>query len=193
MINKKLFSIVVLLSAVLLFFGCAKIKDVGVKSYNNNFINELNENTKSVKLYRDFTTIAIAKATHFNKQLMAKYVHYTQKIDALNNKQNKLLKDAENYNLYWVALYTSNYDINNLSYKKSFWNVYLSCRGNVYDPISIKKVHAGYLKTQWLYMIKGSRWSKQYEIRFRKENCKNEPSHLVIASSLGVIDFNFEN
>ena len=191
MINKKLFRVAVLLSALFLFFGCAKIKNVGVKSYNNNFTNELNENTKSVKLYRDFTTIAIAKATHFNKQLMRKYVNYTQKIDT--NEQNKLLKDSESYNLYWVALYTSNYDINNLSYKKSFWNVYLSCRGNVYNPISIKKVHTGYLRTQWLYIIKGNNWFKQYEIRFRKEDCKNEPSHLVIASSLGVIDFSFEN
>ncbi len=194
MMNKKLFTGAVLLLVMFLCFGCSKFRDVGVRSYDNNFTNELNENTKNVKLYRDFTTVAIAKATHFNKELMGKYISYTQKANHIDgNKQNKLLKDAENYNLYWVALYTSNHNINNLSYKKSFWNVYLSCNRSTYKPISIKKIHMGYLKTQWLYMIKSSNWFSQYEIKFKKEDCKNKPSHLVIASSLGIIDFGFRN
>ncbi len=188
---KKVISLII----VLLFVSsCSQLKQLGFRSYQNTFTRNLEAHTVSKTLYRDFTTIAIAKATHFNKQLMRQYIEYTQGINV--NKTNdkrylQTLKDCDKYDVFWLAFYTDDDDINNLSSADSFWNIYLIRDGKVIEPASIKEVGLNDFKKQWLYLIKFNRWARQYVIKFKKADLKDGRVTLVIASYLGEIDMTF--
>ncbi len=187
--------IVYILSIIFILTGCSSLKNVGFRSYNNSFTKDLNRHTKSVTLYRDFTTVAIAQATHFNKSLMEKYIKYTQKIDVQKSKKyKKLLKEFDKYDIYWLAFYTPDDDINNLSSKNSFWNVYLSKGSNIINAAHIKEVGINGMTKQWLYFVKANRWARQYIIKFKKQdNIKSKKSCLVLSSFLGTIEIKFNN
>jgi hypothetical protein len=174
--------------------GCAHLKELGFRSYQNNFTNDLNRHTKSVTLYRDFTTIAIAQATHFNKRLMEEYITYTQRMDAVKAKKyHKLLSEFDQYDIYWLALYTPDDDINNLSSKDSFWNIYLSRNSATCSAVSIKEVGVNDMTKQWLYFVKANKWARQYIIKFKKDSKPSKNSRLVLSSFLGTIEILFNN
>ncbi len=184
---------------ILLITSCSKlqkqIQGVGFRIYSNRFTQELSGATESRYLYRGFETVALAKATRFSVRLMEDYVKYTQRIISVNfapKKGKELINEAKKYELYWLAFYTPDMLINNLSSDRSFWTVYLSCGGHVYFPYGIKTVRSASFASQWLYMIHAARWSEQYSIRFKKGVCKNRVAHLIITSYLGTIEFSFK-
>ncbi len=188
---KKMISVVVLL---LLLSGCSQIRNLGFKSYRNTFTNNIKKNTTSMTLYKDFTTIATVKATHFNKKLMEQYIKYTQGINVANDKNKKykkILNEFNHYDIYWVAFYTDNDDINNLANKDSFWSIYLSCNGKTYFPKDISSMRITLFTSQWLYIIHATNWFRQYSLKFKKGVCKQGTIHLVITSYLGNINLTF--
>ncbi len=184
----------ILLMVVVFISSCAQLKSVGFKSYQNEFTRDLDRNTKKVTLYRDFTTVAIAQATHFNKKLMEKYIKYTQRVDAKKVvKYQKLLSDFDKYDIYWLAFYTPDDDINNLSSRNSFWNVYLSKNGTTLNATLIKEIGVNDMTKQWLYFVKANSWARQYVIKFKKSGPHSTKSTLVLSSFLGTIAIKFKN
>ncbi len=191
---KPLFRVVVALVAVAFVASCAQLKRVGFRSYQNSFTRSLKAHTRSKTLYRDFTTIAIAKATHFDKRLMRSYIEYTQGIDVSKTTDKRYidtLKQCDRYEVFWLAFYTDDDDINNLASKDSFWNVYLESDGRVIEPASIREVGINDFRKQWLYLIKFNRWAREYVILFKKDSALRTPLRLVITSYLGEIDMQF--
>lgn len=190
---KKIVSFGILL---LFLTGCSMLHNLGFRSYNNNFTENLKGHTRSFTLYRDFATIAMTKATHFNKNLMEQYIEYTQNITLSKNKDKKYtqaLNDFDGYDIFWVAFYTDDDDINNLANKDSFWNIYLVRDGKTMAPASIKEVDLNSFKKQWLYLVKSHGWSREYIIKFKKPKKTIGRENLVISSYLGTINFNFDN
>ncbi len=186
--------IVSFLLLALIVTSCSKLKQLGFRSYENPFTLNLKAHTVSKTLYRDFSTIAIAKATHFNKELMKEYIEYTQgiKINKTGDRRYlETLKDCDKYDVFWLAFYTDDDDINNLSSMDSFWNVYIVRNGKILEPVSIKEVGLNDFKKQWLYLVKFHRWARQYVIKFKKPEKPEEKVTLVIASYLGEMDMTF--
>lgn len=176
--------------------GCSQLRNLGFKSYDNGFVNNLKKHTAEVTLYRDFTTIAIAKVTHFDKNLMKQYIEYVQKIDLDKNRDKryvKMINEFDEYDIYWVAFYTEDDDINNLSDKDSFWNVYLLENSRTLSPVSVKEVELNNFKKQWMYLTNSNRWSRQYVVKFKKAPNKILHRSLVVSSFLGTMNFKFDN
>ncbi len=187
---KKTVSVLVLL---IFLSGCSQLKNLGFKNYANNFTMNLKNNTAGMVLYRDFTTIAIAKATHFNKQLMEQYIKYTQNVNPAESKKYKdMIKEFDKYDIYWLAFYTPDDDINNLASTNSFWNVYLSKGSTTLNAAYIKEIGINDMTKQWLYLLKFNRWARQYVIKFKKTNLKGKPT-LILSSFLGTIEIKFNN
>ncbi len=186
---------IVSFSILILFLtSCSMLHSLGFRNYENSFTENLKSHTKSFTLYRDFTTIASAKATHFNKKLMRQYIEYTRNINiAKNKKHEKELNEFNKYDIFWVAFYTDDDDINNLSDKDSFWNVYLVRDGKIVTPADIKEVDLNSFKKQWLYLVKSARWSREYIVKFKKAKNEKVEENLVISSYLGTIELRFSN
>ncbi len=190
---KKVFGVAVLM---MFLASCSMLHSLGFRSYKNSFTENLAKHTKKTVLYRDFTTIAIVKVTHFNKNLMEQYIEYTQNAGSVEKKYkkySKVLKEYDKYDIFWVAFYTDDDDINNLADKNSFWNIYLVRNSHTFMPVSIKEVDLSSFKKQWLYLIKAHRWAREYIIKFKKSDVPAKQESLVIASYLGTMDFKFDN
>ncbi len=190
---KKLISLLVIF---VFLAGCSQLRSLGFRSYNNGFVNNLKQHTTGVTLYRDFTTIAIAKATHFNKNLMKQYIEYVQKRSLDKSRDKKYIEtvnECDKYDVYWVAFYTADDDINNLSDKDSFWNIYLLENSHTLNPVSITEVELSNFKRQWMYLTNSNRWSRQYVVEFKKTPEKVSHRSLVVSSFLGTMRFKFDN
>ncbi len=190
---KKTISLVAILVAVLLFSGCSALTNLGFRSYDDNFMESLKGHTKSATLYRDFTTVAEAKATHFSGSLMKQYVEYTQgvKFDKIKEKKYiSAVSESKNYDIYYISFYTPDDDINNLESPNSFWNVYVSKNGEILKPVSIKGVNDDSISSQWRYLVKKNRWAREYVIKFKKTDGNKE--YLIISSFLGSLTLKFD-
>jgi len=178
---------------VLGLVSCSSIKQslyrLGFKSYKNLYTEDLSKNTKSYILYRDFTTVAQVKVTHFNKSLFKEYIRGILKGDPKEKKYKPFLAQFGKNDIYYVAFYTPDMGINNLESKDSFWNVYLSGCGKIVRPDSIEFVDKNDWRASWLYSVGGDRWYKEYIVKFDKINCVKK--NLVISSFLGTISLQF--
>ncbi len=181
---------------LVLVFGlvsCSSIKQslyrLGFRSYKNLYTEDLSKNTKSYTLYRDFSTVAKVKVTHFNKTLFKEYIRGILKSDPSEEKYKPFLDQFNRNDIYYVAFYTPDMTINNLESKDSFWNIYLSGCGKIVRPESIKFVDKNDWRASWLYSVGGDRWYKEYIVKFPKVTC--EYKTFVISSFLGTISLNF--
>ncbi len=177
-------------------FGCAYMQDVGVRSYSSEFTRMLSSHTQSFKLYRDFETVAICKATYFDKKLAMSFIDSYSKQAHLPDAEKEKLKEewknrTKNFDEFWIAFYTGDEDINNLSSLHPFWNVHAIYGKAVEKPLEIKEIERGRMRNQWMYLIDANRWSRNYIIRFRKIPHTGKVN-LIIASMLGTINMEFD-
>ncbi len=183
---------------LVLVFGlvsCTAVKQslyrLGFRSYKSLYTEDLAKNTKSYILYRDFSTVAQIKVTHFNKTLFEEYIKGIIKGDPRAQKYKPFLKQFNKYDIYYVAFYTPDMTINNLESNNSFWNVYLSSCGKIFRPESIKLIDKGDWRAGWLYSVGGDRWYREYIVKFnRDDGCQSKT--FVVSSFLGTISLQFD-
>lgn len=173
--------------------SCSSMKQslyrLGFRSYKNLYTEDLSKNTKSYTLYRDFSTVAKVKVTHFNKTLFKEYIRGILNDDPNEEKYKPFLDQFNRNDIYYVAFYTPDMTINNLESKDSFWNIYLSNCGKIVRPKSIKFIDKDDWRSSWLYSVGGDRWYKEYIVKFPKSKCKE--GNFVISSFLGTISLRF--
>jgi hypothetical protein len=172
------------------------MQDVGVRSYSSEFTRMLSSHTRSFKLYRDFETVAICKATYFDTKLAMTFVDYYSSQTQLSESERKRLKEewknrTENFDEFWMAFYTGDEDINDLASLHPFWNVHAIYGKTVEKPLEIEEVERGGMENQWMYLIDANRWSRNYIVRFRKMPHTGKVN-LIIASMLGTISMEFD-
>jgi len=180
---------------LLIVSGCTYMQDVGVRSYSSEFTEMLHSHTRSFKLYRDFETVALCKATYFDRKLAMSFVDSYSKQAHLPDAEKEKLKEewknrTENFDEFWVAFYTGDEDINNLASSHPFWNVHAIYGKMIEKPLEIEEIEINRMTNQWMYLIDANRWSKNYIIRFRKIPHTGKVT-LVIASMLGTINMEF--
>ncbi len=174
--------------------SCSSVKEslyrLGFRSYENVYTKDLKAHTKSYTLYRDFTTVAKVKVTHFNRQLFYEFIKGIINDNPDSNKYKMYLDEFNKYDIYYIAMYTPDMTINNLEEKNSFWNVYLSACGKILRPESVDFIDKSDWRAGWLFNVGGSRWYREYIVKFPKDNCANKV--LVISSFLGSIPLRFK-
>ncbi len=174
--------------------SCSSIKQslyrLGFRSYKSVYINDLKMNTKSYTLYRDFSTVAKVKVTHFNKELFKEYIRGILKGSPNTEKYRPFLEQFKKSDIYYVAFYTPDLTLNNLELPRSFWSVYLSGCGKIIRPSSIKLIDKDDWRSGWLYSVGGDRWFREYIVDFPKVSCIH--STFVISSFLGTIALHFK-
>ncbi|WP_022670922.1 hypothetical protein [Hippea alviniae] len=186
--------IVVLLMGFLFLYGCTSVnrslERLGFTHYQDRYMQDLEKHTRSYTLYRDFSTIAKIAATRFDKKLMSEYIDVMSHLKGKSpSRYSDIYRELENYDVYYVAFYTPDMDLNNLEDKNSFWLVYLSACGNILKPVSIDYIEKSDWRASWLYSIGNDRWYREYIVKFNKNNCKNPI--LVVSSYLGTISLKF--
>ena len=174
--------------------SCSSLKEslyrLGFRSYKNVYMSDLKNNTKSYTLYRDFSTVAKVKVTHFNKELFKEYIKGILKGNPNTDKYKPYLEEFKKSDIYYVAFYTPDLTLNNLELPRSFWNVYVSGCGKIIRPSSIKFIDKDDWRSGWLYSVGGDRWFREYIVEFPKNSCAN--STFVISSFLGTIALHFK-
>ncbi|WP_025270628.1 hypothetical protein [Hippea sp. KM1] len=183
---RKLFLFVFL---VVVLSSCSLLKGIGFRSYENDYTKLLKKKTRDFVLYRDFSTIARLKVTHFDKTLFTYYI----KAISYNPSDERFLpylNEFNQYDIYYVAFYTPDLDINNLADKDSFWNVYLSACGDVLRPVSISSIDSNDWRSNWLTSVNMERWAKEYVIKFKRVSCNRKV--LAFSSFLGTASVIFE-
>ncbi len=196
--NKKISrnaKICILCFFLLIMSSCTFMRDVGVRSYSSDFTRLLSSHTRSFKLYRDFETVAICKATYFDTKLAMAFVDYYSNQTQLSESEKKRLKEewknrTENFDEFWIAFYTGDEDINDLASLHPFWNVHAIYGKMTEKPLEIKEIERDRMRNQWMYLIDANRWSRNYIIRFRKMPRRGKVN-LIIASMLGTINMEF--
>ncbi len=183
------------LPILLLFIAsCSQFRQIGFRSYETQFSQQLDKQTQEKKLYRDFETVAIAKVTYFNAPLAISYYDYLKQHNSISKSNQKIyesfVSECENKTVFWVNLYSSDYESSNISSKNSFWNVYLSCNGKNLQPVKIEKLSKDNPLNAWLYLKPKNYWSENYIIEFDK-SCPNGALDFNMASIVGSLDFKF--
>ncbi|WP_035589465.1 hypothetical protein [Hippea jasoniae] len=189
---KKKISFLIFFLVVFAVSGCAlqqKLASLGFRSYKSIYLEHLQAHTQSKTLYRDFSTIAKATVTHFNKKLFEEYLKSLSKENLFVKKFRQYIDEFDKYDIYYLAFYTPDLNLNNLDKKNSFWIVYISECGNIQRPESIELIDKNDFRSSWLYSLKDERWSKQYIVKFKKNNCRKK--EFVISSFLGSLVFKF--
>ena len=186
--------LLILIIGILFLYGCTSVnrslERLGFTHYQDKYTQDLKKHTKSYTLYRDFSTIAKVTATRFDKKLMDEYIDVMSHLKGKTpERYNEIYKELKNYDVYYVAFYTPDMDLNNLEDKNSFWIVYLSACGKILKPVSIDYVEKSDWRATWLYSIGDDRWYREYVIKFEKSDCKNPI--LVFSSYLGVVSMKF--
>ena len=174
--------------------SCSSVKEslyrLGFRSYKNVYMNDLKENTKNYTLYRDFSTVAKVKVTHFNKKLFEEYIKGILKGNPNTVKYKPFFEQFKKNDIYYVAFYTPDLTLNNLELERSFWSVYLSGCGRIIRPKSIKFIDKDDWRSGWLYSVDGNRWFREYIVEFPKGSCAHNT--FVISSFLGTIALRFK-
>ncbi|AHF97663.1 hypothetical protein DESACE_00395 [Desulfurella acetivorans A63] len=174
--------------------SCTQMQQVGFRSYETEFSKNLDKQTQEKKLYRDFETIAIAKVTYFNSALANQYYNYLKQHNAISSSNEKLyesfVNECSKNKVFWVNLYSSDYESSNISSKNSFWNIYLDCNGEKIQPLKIEKVSKDSPLNVWLYLKPKNYWSNNYIVEFNK-SCLNNSIDFNMASIVGSLDFKF--
>ena len=174
--------------------SCSQIRQslyrLGFRSYKTIYTEDLKAHTKSYTLYRDFSTVAKVKVTHFNRKLFYEYIRGIVNDDPESKKYKRYLDEFKGYDIYYVAMYTPDMTINNLEEKNSFWNVYLSACGRILRPEKIEFVDKSDWRAAWLFNVGGSRWYREYIVKFDKDNCTDKI--FTISSFLGSIPLRFK-
>ncbi|HEX13473.1 MAG: hypothetical protein ACPLW6_04350 [Desulfurella sp.] len=174
--------------------SCTQMQQVGFRSYETEFSKNLDKQTQEKKLYRDFETIAIAKVTYFNSALANQYYNYLKQHNAISSSNEKLyesfVNECSKNTVFWVNLYSSDYESSNISSKNSFWNIYLDCNGEKIQPLKIEKVSKDSPLNVWLYLKPKNYWSNNYIVEFNK-SCLNNSIDFNMASIVGSLDFKF--
>lgn len=189
--KNKIFGLFIIL---VFLASCTQLKEVGFRSYETQFTKQLDKQTIEKKLYRDFETIAIAKVTYFDSNLANQYLVYLKEKNAISHSSKKLyenfLNDSYKNTVFWVNLYSSDFESSNISSKNSFWNVYLDCNGKKIQPIKIEKVPKDSPLNAWLYLKPRNYWSNNYIIEFDR-SCKSSTIDFNMASIVGSLNFKF--
>jgi len=180
----------------IIFFAtaCTQLQQIGFRSYETTFSQNLDNHTIEKKLYRDFETVAIAKVTYFDSNLANQYYDYLAQNNAISNTNKKIYESFKNDSkqkfVFWINLYSSNFEPSNISDKNSFWNIYLECDGKQIQPSKIVKVPEDSPLNAWLYLKPRNYWSQNYIVEFDK-NCKSNIFDLKMSSIVGSLSFNF--
>ncbi|WP_041323914.1 hypothetical protein [Hippea maritima] len=178
------------LALVFVLSSCSMLEKVGFTTYKTEYTQLLKRRTKSYTLYRDFSTIAKIKVTHFNKKLFSYYINTTS--HSIKDKRfESYLDEFDSYDIYYVAFYTPDFDINNLSDKNSFWNTYLSACGEILRPVSIDSIDTNDWRSNWLISVDMERWAREYVVKFKRVNCRRKI--LAFSSFLGTAMLDFED
>lgn len=189
--KNKIFGLFVLFAFLT---SCTQLQEVGFRSYKTQFSKQLDKQTIEKKLYRDFETVAIAKVTYFDSNLANQYYDYLKEKNAISQSNEKLYEkfqnDSSKNTVFWVNLYSSDFESSNISDKNSFWNVYLDCNGKKIQPIKIEKVPENSPLNAWLYLKPRNYWSNNYIIEFDK-SCKSSAIDFNMASIIGSLNFKF--
>lgn len=188
----SIFSLVIV--SFVFLSSCSQIKQslyrLGFRNYKTIYTEDLKAHTKSYTLYRDFSTAAKVKVTHFDQKLFKDYIRGIIRDNPNNKRYRPFLDEFKRYDIYYLAFYTPDMQINNLDSKNSFWNVYLSACGKIIRPDSIKFVEKSDWRASWLYSVGGDRWFREYVIKFDKDNCREKT--FTISSFLGTISLQFK-
>lgn len=186
--------IFLLLGIIFFISSCTQLRQVGFRDYETSFSKQLDKQTVEKKLYRDFETVAITKVTYFNSTLANQYYNYLKQHNAISTSNQPIydsfVNDCSKNTVFWVNLYSSYYESNNISDKKSFWNVYLDCNGKRIQPVKIEEVSKDSPLNAWLYLKPKNYWSSNYIIEFDK-SCDSDTIDFNMASIVGSLDFKF--
>ncbi len=180
----------------LLFFAtsCTQLQQIGFRDYDTSFSQNLDKHTIEKKLYRDFETVAIAKVTYFDSNLANQYYDYLAQHNSISSSNNKVYESFKNDSsklfVFWVNLYSSDYESSNISNKNSFWNVYLDCNGKKILPVKIEKISEDSPLSAWLYLKPRNYWSQNYIVEFDR-SCASNMIDFNMASIVGSLNFNF--
>lgn len=183
-----------ILAFVFFLSSCAQLSNVGFRSYKNNFESRLDQQTREEKLYRDFETVAIAKVTYFDRNLADNYYNYLQTHNAISDKNKPIYEQfksqAQKRLVFWVNLYSSDYESSNISDKNSFWSVYLNCNHTKLYPSKIEHILPDNPLNAWLYLKSKTYWSQNYIVYFDNKCNVNNPD-FNMSSIIGNLNFKF--
>ena len=170
--------------------GCAgKRTNVDFSIAHDKIVDEVRQNVRTEKIYRDLDTILIADVFHYDQKIRRGFVQTVLeegRIDA--DQAEKMLAESqanEQKEVEFLAgVYTGDKRWNELEKKNSMWKVALRTPdGRWIAPSSIEKLKLSKMQDAWLFPFL-TEWKFIYRITFPKEELAGATGYTLRLTSV---------
>ncbi|NOZ84584.1 MAG: hypothetical protein GXP60_07275 [Epsilonproteobacteria bacterium] len=171
----------------LLLSGCST-----VKKYMGNsavFKKQIEQKTKTAKLYNDFKTTAIGSAILLDRKFIDEYLKFYKQekqpsYEMFQKKKNELYAYL-NETTFLIKFYSPEDAFKSLG-KGSKWQISFSLKNGKLYASKIKETGP----LDWSYLFGINDWNKRYIVKF---DTKESNGIITISSILGKLKFNFRD
>lgn len=181
------------LALALLFFtaaGCAgKSTNVDFSMAYDKILDDVKQNVRTEKVYRDLDTILIADVFYYDQRIKRDFVAAIRGAGRVDAEQSdKMLAESqanEQKEVEFLAgVYTGDKRWNDLEKKNSMWKVVLQAPdGRWIAPLSIEKLKLDKMQDAWLFPFL-TEWKFIYRITFPKQEMAGAANYTLRFTSV---------